>query len=242
MADKLYYISSYDLDIRPENYQLFLLCMSSEEDLKVLEWIQISGPTYGGGAIYSQDSFLLEGEYKSLLENKKMIHALIFDYVKNRLASMYDIICDFSKQFPTLELECRSRYFNRVDSKVYINVGEEIYINPRADYEYLQIEHDICDSLSAGSILDPLNLFWRIGKYPKLFIEYGTDLRFIESKIGIRYDLDKHIHISENGRYLSVNSGKTLLYAIYGLFSSIVNVVFEYYYYNQFYENGKRLL
>ena len=94
--------------------------------------------------------------------------------------------------------------------------------------------------LFSRSILAPLNLFWFIGNHHSVSIEFGSDLRYLESEIGIDYDIKKHIHNSINGRYINIEDGKLLLYAIYGYYSSIINTVFDRFCHHLFYDNGRK--
>lgn len=243
-ADYKYYISSYDWDNTLSEYQIFLFCASPKDESIAVEWIQIyHGPLNEGGANYSTKSFILVGEQKSLFENRRNIPAQFFYMIKNNLKRMYEEVCKFSDNCASLNIDHRSRFFGCPQSKVYINIdGEGIYVNPNSFYDYLEIEHDVCTPLSSNNIQDPLNIFWNIKKGPDIYIEYSNDLRYIEKEIGINYDLAKHIHVSDNGRYLSLADSEILLYAIYGYYTSLINQILGYYIYNLLYENGRRRL
>jgi len=242
-ADYKYYISSYDFGNTLSEYQIFLLCVSAKDESNVVEWIQIynNGPLNEGGANYSTKSFILAGEQKSLFENRRKIPDHFFQMIKIKLKRMYEEVRKFSNKFASLNIERRSTFFCSPQSKAYINIdGEGIYVNPYSYYDYLEIEQDVCTPLSSNNILDPINIFWNIKKGPEITIEYSNDLRFIENEIGINYDLNKHIHKSDNGRYLNVADSEMLLYAIYGFYTSLIIPILNYYAYNLLYDNGRR--
>lgn len=236
-----YYITYHEIDNTISNYQFYLICVPSDEETKVIEWIELyCGPLNEGGAHYSDEVFILEGDNKILFDNKIKITDGEFHFIKDHVCRMYEYICDLSRNLRTLVIEQRHRVFGAPESNVYINIDENIYINPVSYYSYLEIEHDVCDSLFSRSILAPLNLFWFIGNHHSVSIEFGSDLRYLESKIGIDYDIKKNIHNSTNGRYINIEDGKLLLYAIYGYYSSIINTVFDRFCHHLFHDNGRK--
>ena len=236
-----HYITYYEVDNTISDYQFYLICVPSGEETKVMEWIEIyCGPLNEGGAHYSDEVFILEGDNKILFDNRIKITHGEFNFIKEHVCRMYEYICDLSRNLRTLVIEQRHRVFGEPKSNVYININGNIYINPVSYYDYLEIEHDVCDSLSSRSILDPLNLFWFIGNQHSISIKFGSDLRYLESEIGIDYDIKKHTHNSTNGRYINIVDGSLLLYAIYGYYSSIINTVFDRFCHHIFYDNGRK--
>lgn len=240
MNTNKYFISAYDFDSTVTEYQIFLLCVHSSDESIVEEWIQVSCGSSSGDAIYSKEPFILEGEYLTLFHNRRSITSKFYETVKHGLIQFSEKISNFSRNLRTLSIDRRSRFFGCPKSNVYLFERDEKYINPYSEHCFLQVEHDCCDSLISKAFT-PLNLFWHIKTHPHLEIEYGTDLEYLENELGIQYDLNKHIHNSEYGRHLLPEDGELLLYATYGYYMSIVNSVLDSYYYNSFYDNGRKL-